>query len=149
MADPTASTKNIWPYYAKTNIENATNATKAKSSTMGKDDFLKILVAELRNQDPMNPMDDKEYIAQLAQLSSVEQLTSMAADMKLLRQSLGMSSDLIGKSISWEGKDATGSALIKEGVVETITMKDGIQYANVNGDKIALDKILKIAIPEK
>lgn len=150
MSDPTASTKNIWPYYAKANVDNATQKTsKTESDLLDKDDFLKILVAELKNQDPMDPMNDREYIAQLAQLSSVEQLTNMSSDIKLLRQSLGMASDLIGKSVSWEGTDSTGSTVSKEGVVEAISIKDNKQYAIVEGEQVALDQILKVWVAEQ
>lgn len=51
---------------------------------MGKDEFLKLLVAQLRNQDPLNPMDGQEFAAQLAQFSSVEQL--MAMNVRLAQQ---------------------------------------------------------------
>lgn len=51
------------------------------SDSMGKDDFMKLLVAQLKNQDPLNPMDGKEMAAQLAQFSSVEQLMTLNTSM--------------------------------------------------------------------
>ena len=48
------------------------------SSVLGKDAFLELLVTQLQNQDPLNPMDDKEFIAQLAQFSSLEQMSNVA-----------------------------------------------------------------------
>jgi flagellar hook assembly protein FlgD len=47
------------------------------SSNLGKDDFLQLLVAQLSNQDPMNPQDGAQFVAQLAQFSSLEQLISI------------------------------------------------------------------------
>lgn len=82
--------------------------TDAGSAVMGKDDFLKLLVTQLSNQDPLNPMDGQQFAAQLAQFSSVEQLLnlneSMAAQAEmtgLLSQNMnnGVATGLIGKEI--------------------------------------------------
>lgn len=115
-----------------------------ESTTLGKDDFLKILITQLQNQDPTQPLQDKEFIAQMAQFTSVEQLTNMASEMKLMRQSLGFVSGLIGKSISWSGVDASGVTTDMSGVVDSITFKDGNQFASVNGVEVSLDKLKKI-----
>jgi flagellar basal-body rod modification protein FlgD len=138
------STTAVWPNYSKTNVA----AASTKDNTLGKDDFLKILITQLKNQDPMQPLEDKEFIAQMAQFTSLEQLKNMATDMNLLRQSLGMASGLIGKQVSWEGQDSFGATLEKSGIVDAITFKDGIQYANVLGEEVSLDKLLKIQNPE-
>ncbi len=53
------------------------NTSKASSQEMGKDQFLNILMTQLTHQDPMNPLEDKDFIAQMAQFSSLEQLTNM------------------------------------------------------------------------
>lgn len=141
MADSTISTKNIWPNYSTTNVQRA---AATKNDELGKDQFLKILITQLKNQDPMQPLQDKEFIAQMAQFTSVEQLTNMASEMKLLRQSIGMASGLIGKMVSWTGVDSTGNEVTKEGQVTAISFKDGKQYASVNDESISLDQLLKI-----
>jgi flagellar basal-body rod modification protein FlgD len=123
---------------------NTTATAKSNGSTLGKDDFLKILITQLKNQDPMQPLQDKEFIAQMAQFTSVEQLTNMATEMKALRQTLGFASGLIGKEVSWSSSDSTGKQVVKSGVVDSITFKEGTQYANVKGEEISLDKLLKI-----
>ncbi|SDC86296.1 flagellar basal-body rod modification protein FlgD [Paenibacillus sp. UNCCL117] len=145
MADSNISTKNIWPYYSKSNVENA--AANKNANNLGKDQFLKILITQLKHQDPTQPLQDKEFIAQMAQFTSVEQLTNMAGEMKLLRQSLGFASGLIGKEINWTYEDKDGTSHTRTGVVESITVKQGEQFAKVNGEDIALENISQIKNP--
>ena len=97
--------------------------TGASSTTLNRDDFLQLLVTQLSNQDPLNPMDGQEFAAQLAQFSSLEQLININESMiqsgeinGLLAQSInsGVAADLIGKTIesvgsqfSFDGSDET------------------------------------------
>jgi len=87
-------------------------ASTAPKSALGKDDFLKLLVSQLQNQDPMNPMDGTQFASQLAQFSSVEQLsninTTLQASMNassLLNQSISnaLSTTVIGKEVRAAG----------------------------------------------
>ena len=131
-------TRNVWPYYAQGN----TSAAKSDGGTLDKNDFLKILITQLANQDPMQPMQDREFIAQMAQFTSVEQLMNMAAELKLLRQSICLSSSLIGKTVSWLVNDFDE---VKTGVVDAITIKNGVTYADVQGQLIELERLIRIA----
>ncbi|MDF2936755.1 MAG: flagellar hook capping protein [Paenibacillaceae bacterium] len=143
MADSPISTQNVWPNYSSSNVSKAVKSGTSNSE-LGKDQFLKILIAQLKNQDPTQPLQDKEFIAQMAQFSSVEQLTNMATEMKALRESLGMASGLIGKTITWTRKDSGGNETEDSGIVQAITFKNGSQYANVDGVEVSLEKITKI-----
>jgi flagellar basal-body rod modification protein FlgD len=103
---------------AITNITNNTSATQAQSASqtaaktdntsMGKDDFMKLLVAQLKNQDPNNPLDPKDLVTQLSQLTSVEKLVNMETELKALQTTTsGMAANqsvgLIGKHVVASG----------------------------------------------
>jgi flagellar basal-body rod modification protein FlgD len=91
----------------------------ASSGTLGKDDFLKLLVAQLSNQDPMNPLEGTEFASQLAQFSSVEQLSNISTSLEtntsttsLMAQAISnsLATTLIGKEIK-----ATGNTIKFDG----------------------------------
>lgn len=88
---------------------------------LGRDDFLKILLTQLQNQDPTEPMDDKEFIAQMAQFSSLEQMTNMAQNFERLSKMLSGEQALatIGRTV----EVADGDRSI-EGVVTEVTRGD-------------------------
>ncbi|MGE5400400.1 MAG: flagellar hook assembly protein FlgD [Ignavibacteriales bacterium] len=90
---------------------NAADQAKGKSS-LGKDDFMKLMISQLKYQDPLNPMDGTQFSAQLAQFSSLEQLSNISSAMDksinanyLLTQSINntMSASLIGKNVKLSG----------------------------------------------
>lgn len=92
--------------------QELSSLTSASGANLGRDEFLQLLVTQLSNQDPLNPMDGQEFAAQLAQFSSLEQLIGINESMiqsgeinGLLAQSVnsGVAADLIGKTIEAEG----------------------------------------------
>jgi flagellar basal-body rod modification protein FlgD len=145
MANSTVGTSNIWPNYSTQNVQAA---ARKPVKELGKDQFLQILVTQLRNQDPMQPMQDKEFIAQMAQFSSLEQMVNMAKEMTSLRQSAGMAAALIGKEVSWVETKDTG-VVNHSGIVDSIIWRDGKQFAKVNNVEVAMDNILSISEPAK
>ena len=104
-----------------TNIINSgqsyANSQQAKGSTeLGKDDFLNLMITQMKYQDPLNPMDSNEYAAQLAQFSSLEQLTNLNNSVNesidinyLLTQSINntMTATLIGKNVKLSTNSVT------------------------------------------
>ena len=110
---------------------SSTAISNAVNQTLGKDDFLKLLTTELRNQDPLSPMDNKDFISQMAQFSSLEQTNNVAKSMEALSSSMSMlfqhsllsqGAALIGKQVA--GMDSSGASLI-EGIVEAVKWLDG------------------------
>lgn len=91
----------------------ASSATSSKTNnTMGQDDFLTLLVAQLQNQDPLNPADATEFTAQLAQYSQLEQLFNLNDAMEQLTSTTAKSQsisalNLIGQEVVVEGDDLT------------------------------------------
>lgn len=145
MANEIVSTNNTWPNYAAANKATTSAATKE----LGKDQFLKILITQLQNQDPMQPMEDKEFIAQMAQFSSVEQLVNISSQLKTLNQSLGAVSSMIGREISWLSSNKEDNGMLRQGIVDSIIVREGVQYAKVGNDEIKLDEIIKITNPKE
>ncbi|WP_394232527.1 flagellar hook assembly protein FlgD [Niallia oryzisoli] len=106
---------------------------KTGSSELGKDDFLKLLMTQLQNQDPSNPMQDTEFIAQMAQFSSLEQMTNMNSTLERFmsqqQQSLLISyNQFVGQEITWhkliEREDGTQEVKEGSGKVASIQYKD-------------------------
>ena len=84
------------------------SSTGASRGTLGKDDFLKLLITQLQNQDPLSPMDNTEFIAQMAQFSSLEQMQNLNASFEesmLLTQSLNnaTAAGFIGRNVRASG----------------------------------------------
>jgi flagellar basal-body rod modification protein FlgD len=101
---------------ATTAATTSTSSTTSSNTTLGKDDFMTLLIAEMKNQDPMNPMDGTEYAAQLAQFSSLEQLsnlntniTDMISANLTLVQSVNntMAATMIGREVKIDSADIT------------------------------------------
>jgi flagellar basal-body rod modification protein FlgD len=102
---------------------------KAGSKGLDRDDFLKILVTQLQHQDPTSPVEDKDFIAQMAQFSSLEQITNMSAGFQKLSSLLASSeaSQVLGKTV--EIRD--GENLVR-GVVEKVVRGES-PMVGVNG----------------
>ena len=98
-------------------------------ATLDKNDFLKILMTQLTHQDPTQPMDDKEFIAQMAQFSSLEQITNMSAGFQKLSGLLASSQaeQVLGKTVEIHD----GDNLVR-GVVDRVVRGDS-PLVGVNG----------------
>jgi flagellar basal-body rod modification protein FlgD len=111
-------------------IQPTTSAVNPKS-LLGKDDFMKLFVTQLQLQDPMSPMDNDQMVAQMSQLSTVEQLTNLAATNGHMAESLAVSNavGLIGRTVTWTDADKTEHT----GLVEKVSTKDGAPSLTVAG----------------
>ena len=114
-----------------TDYYTASQEQKLGTTNLGKDDFLKLLVTQIRYQNPLEPMDNKEYIAQLAQFSSLEQMQNLNMQVANL------------SAISTIGK--TAKAVIEEKEVEGIIK--GIAFDKGRVNLIVGDEEGEIKVP--
>ena len=128
-----------------------TSTTSLKTKDLGKDEFFKLLIAQLKNQDPLNPQDGSAFAAQLAQFSSLEQLTNI--NTALAAQNANYASllnaqavNLIGKEVSAHQVDAADASLVTTitGQVSAIQFKDNAIYLTVNGQQIAFSDVISV-----
>lgn len=110
-------------------------------------DFMKLLITQLRNQDPTKPLEDKEFINQMTQLTSLKQLNEMITTMRTFSKELAFTRTLglVNKWVVYEKSDG----VMAQGMVESIRVKNGQTFLNVNGDEVALDQVSEIASPVK
>src|SRR3954452_5393511 len=115
-----------------TNAGAPTAGTQAsKTKSLGKDDFLKLFVAQLQHQDPMNPMADGEFMGQMASFSTLEQITNVASANETMASSLGMSQalNLLGKTVTYvDDLDVSHT-----GVVQKVVTEGGVARLTIDG----------------
>jgi len=99
-------------------VNNTLQDGRRPQQELGRDDFLRLLIAQLSHQDPMNPMEDREFIAQMAQFSTLEQMTQMSADFSRLTAMLSGSeaSQALGRNVEIFDGDR-----VVQGVVRAVT----------------------------
>lgn len=131
---------------------------QAPSGELGKDEFLKLLMAQIKNQDPLDPMDDKEFISQMTTFSSLEQMMNMNDSIQQLVKNQSVSpviqySHMIGKEVSYYKLDEESGDILepKEIVtsqVKAISEKEGFAVIELENDqKIYTDEVLRVTTP--
>jgi flagellar basal-body rod modification protein FlgD len=119
-------------------------------NTLGKDAFMRILVTQMKNQNPLEPLKDTEFIGQMAQFSSLEQLTNLNQAMNQFvglqgKQSLTEHADLLGNTVYWE-QEVNGQLQSGEGIVKALSIKNGELIVELENDniKVPIDTIQRI-----
>ncbi|MEI2663887.1 flagellar hook assembly protein FlgD [Rossellomorea sp. LJF3] len=117
---------------------------EAGGDILGKDDFLKILMTQLQNQDPMNPMQDKDFIAQMATFSSLEQMTNLTKTMEKFVDNQSQTqlisyNQFVGKEVTWHKIIESESDEVPEiqegqGLVKGVRFKgDSVEFIMEDG----------------
>ncbi len=121
----------------------------SQGSALGKDDFLKLLTAQLAHQDPLQPVDNQAFIAQLAQFSSLEQLQGVSSRLDDLLRSATSSNQLdaaslVGKTITYRTAGGGSSTGVATGQVRSVLFaSDGVQLV-VDGARLSLSDVTAI-----
>ena len=129
---------------------NTSYADAVGGSEMGKEAFMELLVQQLKNQDPMSPMDNDKFIAQLTQLSELEGIQNLNENMvglavlqqgNALMSQLTQSSALIGKDVTYFNPE-TGDE--SSGTVQSVKIEDGVAVLNIDGFDVPLGSVIEI-----
>ena len=115
-------------------------ATSVNAIGASQDQFIQLLVAQLQNQDPLEPVDSQSFITQLSQLQTVQGLTELNASFaEMLRlQTLTQGADLIGKTVTYtpaEGGTRTS------GTVSAVALDNGSYVLQIGADRVGLDQV--------
>lgn len=136
--DSTMNSPNIQDIVNKANADK----TERNFGELGKDDFIKLLITQLRHQDPMNPVDDKEFIGQMAQFSALEQMQNVSAGINSVR-----GSTLLGKEVKATVSSQSGGVSEVEGLVTAVKLKRGDTFVVVDGREIKVEDVKEIIMP--
>jgi flagellar basal-body rod modification protein FlgD len=123
--------------------QSAATQLLTPTKTLSQDDFLKLLVVQMKSQDPLNPKTDTEFIAQMTQFSALEQSKAMQQDIAGLRgdQELLQADAMIGRFVTLQD----GKNLVSPGVVSAVNVMAGTPMIVVNGNQYSMSQVLSIS----
>jgi flagellar basal-body rod modification protein FlgD len=132
---------NILPAFSSS--ETAT-LERVPQQVLDQDDFLKLLVAQMRTQDPLSPQKDIDFIAQMAQFSALEQSRTMQSDIARLRndQHFLHAAALLGQTVELHVDGGT-----RQGTVNSVQIEAGTPRLVVDGVQYALSQVLTVTPP--
>ena len=151
--------------YDASTYSASTSTSSTTSSALDKETFLKLLVTQMEYQDPLDPQDNSEYLAELAQFSALEQMTNVADSLSSISTLVenmdtsllvGQLSNMIGKEIQWQttsivtGDDGQSYETTKtfEGTISGVSISDGSPTLVVNSDgktySVAISEITRV-----
>ena len=135
----TGTTSDYWKKPTSVDSGSTAGGTDSLSTV---DSFLKILASELQNQDPTEPVSNTEYVAQLAQFNSLQQMSAMNGSMNKFQ-----AYSLIGMQVSYTATDSSGNSVSGTGIAKSVVTSGNDVYVMVDGNKIKLASITKVETP--
>lgn len=124
---------------------SSTKATKGKNGDMTQQDFLNLMMTQLKNQDPLDPIKDTDFMAQMASFNSLDQLTTLNKNMTTFMQQQGYQNAASAATLL--GMQVTG-ANGTTGVVSGITIDSGGVSLTVGNNKVPLGNVSSVAFPK-
>jgi flagellar basal-body rod modification protein FlgD len=115
---------------------SSSTSSTSGSSSLSKDDFLQLLVTQMQYQDPLQPMDNTEFVAEMAQFSSLEQMENLNTSSDITQ-----ATSLIGKTISWT--DSTNT--VQSGTVTSVNIVNSVPQLMVGTTEVDLSSVSAIA----
>jgi flagellar basal-body rod modification protein FlgD len=120
---------------ATTAAANSTDSVASPSSALNQNDFLKLLVAQMQYQDPMNPQSDTEMASQMAQFTSLQQATQSSSALAMIQ-----ADGLVGNTVTLQVDSQTTAT----GVVQGVVLDSGTPEIIVNGSPYNLNQVTSI-----
>ncbi len=120
-------------------VSSAKTTRESGGNTMGKDDFLQLLVAQMKFQDPLEPTSNTEYIAQYATFSEVEQMQNMSQNMDLSR-----ASSLVGQTVEITTTSESGKETTIMGKVDYVKYENGKALLSIDDSLYSLDDVTHV-----
>ncbi len=126
---------------ASSGSSTSSSSSANGSGSLGESDFLNLLITQLKNQDPLDPMKDTDFIAQLANFSSLQQMTGINTNISnmLAQQNYANAAGMIGKQITTADNNS--------GVVSKVGIEQGTVYLYVGSNKYTLSDITSVGQP--
>ena len=118
---------------------SATTSTEAAGGTLDKDAFLQLLVAEMQNQDPLEPTSNTEYISQFATFSELEEMQNVSASVETQR-----AQQLVGQEVLVEVTDSTGNTSQVQGQVDYVVTENGNVYVSIDEQLYSFDDVTTV-----
>jgi flagellar basal-body rod modification protein FlgD len=123
---------------ANTSTGSTTDTSANPASTLSQANFLQLLVAQLQNQDPMDPQSDTDMAAQMAQFSSLQESTNMSGSLSMMQ-----ANSLVGSTVNLQIDSNTTAS----GVVQGVVMTNGSPEILVNGTTYPMSQITSVEPP--
>lgn len=123
----------------QTEAITSTNVRKTGTSELGKDAFLQLLVCQMKNQDPLNPSSDTEFVSQLATFSQLEQLQNLSS-----ASEKSQAFSLVGKDVIVQSTDSSGNKKEVSGTVDFISMSGSKIYLSIDNNLYNLEDLVSV-----